>query len=253
MALTTKSVNPLTHFDQSYYNNLKRNVSMKEAESYRLRVTKQRPKAIDLWQPWAFKKVSEKQIRGYEEQNEIAKKQQEEIAKDVATGKVIDFGSDPAQTSDRVDPDANPNDEDAHQQAEQAFINQQAQEEGDVDPTHDEIGTQDPTQEDLGQKWDNQDSKDNEDNDPEIENEDAPQATAEDLGEAPDEEELQGTVENPIDLGAGDLVGAEKQEEVTEEITRDEVLKLLRANGFRVPWNIRYDTAVKKAVDAWLL
>lgn len=252
MALTTKSVNPLTHFDQSYYNNLKRNVSMKEAESYRLRVTKQRPKAIDLWQPWAFKKVSEKQIRGYEEQNEIAKKQQEEIAKDVATGKVINFGTDPQQVPD---PDAEQNEENLSQQAEaeQAFIDQQAQEDGDVDPTHDEVGTQDQTQEDLGQGWDSQNSKDNEDNDPEIENEDAPKATAQDLGEAPDEEELQGTAENPIDLGAGDPVGAETQEEQTEEITRDEVLKLLRANGFRVPWNIRYDTAVKKAVDAWLL
>ena len=48
MALTTKSVNPLTHFNQDYYNNLKRNVSMKEAEAYRLTVTQQRPKAIDL-------------------------------------------------------------------------------------------------------------------------------------------------------------------------------------------------------------
>lgn len=251
MALTTKSVNPLTHFDQSYYNNLKRNVSMKEAESYRLRVTKQRPKAIDLWQPWAFKKVSEKQIRGYEEQNEIAKKQQEEIAKDVATGKVINFGTEPQQVPD---PDTEQNKENLAQQgeAEQTFTDQQAQEEWDVRPIHGKVETEKQSQEDLVQEWDNNDSKDNEDNDPDIEDESKPQATAEDLGEAPDEKELQGTVENPIDLGAGEPVGVETEDEA-QELTRDEVLKLLRANGFRVPWNIKYDTAVKKAVDAWLL
>jgi hypothetical protein len=48
MALTTKSTSPLTHFNQAYYNNLKRNVSMKAAEEYRIKVTKKTVKAIDL-------------------------------------------------------------------------------------------------------------------------------------------------------------------------------------------------------------
>ena len=112
MALTTKSVSPLTHFNQDYYNNLKRNVSFAEAEKYRLKVTKARPKAINLGKKWAFSKLTEWQIRWYDEQNKLAQEQKEQREKDIATGKIKDLGKLPEEQEENKnpqDPPADPN------------------------------------------------------------------------------------------------------------------------------------------------
>lgn len=46
--LTTKQMNPMTHYDQTYYENVMKRVGLAAAEEYRLKVTAPKAKTIDI-------------------------------------------------------------------------------------------------------------------------------------------------------------------------------------------------------------